>query len=581
VPAVLCTAVFTLAPPARAAVSDRIAVEQLSGETPLDAALAYMSACFRRGAALEDVEPVASFQLEGTGFVRLRLSGPASLRCMGELTDRDSIDGSIRWFDGPPRALLHRPKLKSDVEVEDKDWFNAPNITPPSLDRTLLHALEQGSAEARRTLSSLPADAAINQAKSLQVLGSPGALAALEVIAVDDPRWSVRRVAVQALHPVLSANVLLNRVDHDPAWQVRLAAVGQVGRLAASDDPRAQEGAEALLRVLRGDHDWTVQRQAIWSMTSAQVRRANQALRELIHRPDVDSRVHAAVLEVLGGAGLVTPDDLDPELANPAAGVRAVAAELLSANVTAAESAKLWRALNDRDRLVRLAAAPFLARVDDDTIGPDLWRLYVTEADELDADADFEHVVLDTLARHPFAGFPDALLGRLQRPLRPEERRLLSRTLATVAPAAAFSFLQPSFSAQDPVLRSIAADAVPDNPTTHEARLKLLADPDADVRAGALLGLCRSASKPMMEEAENAQLENTALGQEAAAAATRCGHAPINPPRLRTHLAGPDARESSGAAVNWPAVLAIVLIIASVLGVKLQRPRDTNPPLTP
>jgi HEAT repeat protein len=562
--------------------TDRIALEQLAGETPLDVALAYQDACFRIGVTPAGVSPLQAFDHGGTRFVRIAVAGPGPvLRCLNGVSGRDAIDGTIHWLDGSAAGLLRSSRGAADVRVPDHDWYalTTPLVTFPPVDNTLVQGLASGAADARQEFAALPLDAALIQLGALAARGGPEVLAVLEKLAGADTRSPVRRRAVMSLDPTISAATILDRALHDTAWQVRLAAVEQLGRLATSPSPRAADGVSALLQVATSDADWTVQRRAIWALSSAMVRDAAASLHALASRPSADARVRAVALESLAGAHVIERDEITRALVDPAPEVRAIGAELLAAQMGPGDAPALWRALNDPDRLVRLATAPFLDHIDDPTIAPALWRLYQSEAVLVDADSDFERSILGALARHPDVVVADAMKTRLMEgPLPPDERRLLSRTLAAAAPAMARGVLEPWLASPDPHLRSVAADAAPDSPAVHDRRVELLGDPDSDVRAGALLGLCRASLVPLNEIADKIDLARTPLGDEASAAAARCGaHAP-QVTRLRTYLAGPpppgEARQGGG---SWAAIVAIVLLIVSVLGVKLGKPTGGAP----
>lgn len=565
--------------PARAATTDRIALEQLTGETPTEVALAYLEACLRLGAAPDNIRPVQTFRYADKPFVRLEIEGPSHvLRCLNTLSGRDAIDGTIHWLDGSSGGLLlSSAGTGHEVVVPEAQWYSVEGgpIVLPKIDEAFVDELLRGSAASRDRLRELPLDAALTQLNGLVMRGGPQAQAALELIASSDPRWAVRRSALLALDPNVSAQTILERSRRDEAWQVRLAAVDQVRNVALSTSQRSDDASALLLKIAREDRDWSVQRQAIWSMPSAQVRDSDKALMALVTQEGVDSRVRAIALEVLGGVGKASRTDLRKALKSPLEDLRAVAAQIVINEMKAADAPFLWAALNDNSRVVRIAAAPFLYRVDDPTLGPVLWPLYQHEADLIDADPEFEQALLDALARHPYAGLGDAMAARLARGgLSPDELRLLTRAFARVEPKKASALLEPDLKSGDLLKRSIAADATPDTPAAHARRLEFLSDPDGRLRASAILGLCRSSPQPLSGLAASADLGGSPLEQEARTEAARCGESD-NGQRFATRLNKPAERPVAPRPNEhrWPALLGMFLFVVHVLVTKISAAR--------
>jgi len=113
-----------------------------------------------------------------------------------------------------------------------------------------------------------------------------------------------------------------------------------------------------------------------------------------------DPRLRAIALEMLAGIQQTNDEVIRDAIADSAPEVRAIGAEVLVSQLDPQTAPQLWKAIRDPSRLVRLAAAPFLDRVDDESIASDLWPLYQSEADRMDADAGFERTLLDSMVRH-------------------------------------------------------------------------------------------------------------------------------------------------------------------------------------
>ena len=574
VPAILALAA-TFGLPVDALETDRVAVEQLPNESPTEASFAFEDACYRVGVNPTGVRPVQVFTHAGGTFVRLRVSGPQLiLRCLNSLArPRRGVDGSIHWFDGFAGGRV-LPAGVADDRIPDSEWYSpsTPDLPRPAIDTALVEELAHGSGQARTAVAKMPVDAALIHVRALIDRGGPGPLAALEEIAREDPHARVRRAAVEALTPGVSADTILAVAGREAAWQVRLAAVDQLGALSnAGLGQKSADAGALLLKLVANDPDWTVRRECIWVMSTALVKQGSQTLHDVILQP-IDARVRAAALEALAGAHLTNAADVHRAMSDVAPEVRAIGAEILMEQMRSDDVRALWVALNDPSRLVRIAVAPFLYRVDDKTIAPDLWTLYGREADEVDADPEFERALLDALARQPFSGLGQRIQFRLKQDVRPEERRLLARTLAIVSPELARALLEPLLAGSEAAARSIAADALPDSPSVHARRLQLLEDPDSDVRAGTLLGLCRASHEPLVELATKADLDPTELGHEAMMAAARCGQVQPQPPRIRTSLlltADEALTHGDPAAAVWPALAAIVLLMVSVVALKV------------
>jgi hypothetical protein len=557
---------------AGATPNERIAVEILKGETPRQAALAFEQACYRLGVSALEARPAQLFLHQAVPYVRLSVEGPPLVsRCLNLLEKgRRGVSGAIHWFDGFAGGEVVNGGLEED-RVPDAEWFSpaAAKLPAPVADPALAKELEHGSADALARLDKLDLDVALAQVDALIAQTGPGPLATLEQIARKHPHWRVRRAATEALNPFVSLPALIEIARTDPAWEVR---IGAVALLQPAANTQQQDAAKLVIDRLQHDVSWEVRRQALWNLSTELVEDAKDVIRQTL-RNDPEPQVRAAALEVLAGGRVLTHGEARTVLRDSSPIVRAVAASALAREMSETDAPVLWQALNDPERIVRIAAAAFLTRLTDASIGPQLWQLYLREADQVDSDPAYERTVLEALARAPYGGLAGQVQQRLSTMLPPDERRLLSRLLARLDPKLALALLAPDLSSTEALTRSIAADAAPSAPQVAERRLALLADPETDVRAGAVLGLCRGSpvDAAVRESLSHVELSTTPLGQEAALALPRCGQPETTMPFIHTALAAAGTEPMAHTAF-WPAIGGIVLMLVSVFAIKLAHP---------
>jgi len=574
-------ALLVLALSGRALADDRVAVEILAGEGPRDAVWAYERACWRLGVLAGDIRPVQEFEHSGARFARLLAQGQtASRTCLGGLeAGRRGIDGAFRWFDGfEGGAVVNGPATETPDRVPDATWYD-PQARPPAgppTDLALVRKLQSGAADAFEALASRAVPEALGAVSVLAAASGNAAQIALARIASGHPHWRVRRAAVEALAPEQAPAALAPILSGDPAWEVRHAAVEALGIAADEPDPDGARAGALLLSTARSDAAWEVRRSALWQLSSERVRDAARDLGTLA-RTDPDARVRAATLEVLAGASSLSSGQARSALADDAAEVRAAGAAILAATMGKDDLAPLWKAMSDGNRPVRLAAGALAEHLDDPTLGPAVWKLYVREAEELYADIGYLRVLAAFLGRNPYSGLMGEAAGRLGRPLAPEERRVIFGLLARIAPEPMAAELSTLLAAPVAEVRAAAAEAVPDTPASRARRLELLGDESADVRASAVLGLCSIPGYRLPKD-RTVDLEPRGLGAEAAVALPRCGVVAGEPKRFQTRLA--ETRPGDGAPTRGSdglgaALAAIGLLFASVLGNKLvRRPQE-------
>lgn len=575
---------------AQAVASDRLAVEVLPGETVQEAALSYERACYRLGAQVSSVHPVQPFTHRGARYVRLFVDGsPFALRCLSELEPgRRAVDGTIEWFDGFRGGLLV-PSPGEDDRLPDGEWYDPDALPPePRADDALVARLGAGDLEALDELDRRPLEEALVEVDALAARADAKALATLELVARRHPHWRVRRAALGTLDATVSTAAIIELARNDPAWEVRHGAIEQLGLLAGSLGlpglPSAVAPEELLVEVARGDPAWEVRRAALWQLSSAAAAR-NQAPLEQLAATDAEPRVRAAALETLAGAGLASRLLLRRAFADPAAPVRMSAAGALVRLLERGDLPALWSAMNAPERGVRLAAAPLLDRLDDRTIGPLVWTLYLREAEETDADTEYLRTLATYLARLPFPSLAATAGLRLDQPISPAEKRVLTTLYATLAPAEAAARLTPLLASPDAALRGVAAESTPSSAAVATRRIALLQDEEPDVRAAALLGLCRLDGGAPPEVLALADLVPMGLGQEALHVRQTCGAPEARPVRFATALEGrldDDAAPAGAGRGAWPAAVGMLLLFVSVLGLKLTGStgpvRPTRPP---
>lgn len=566
------------APAASAAGTDRLAVEALGDESPWDVAFAYERACWTLGADDTLVAPVQLFEFSGGRFVRLAVQGgELSVRCLEALAQpRRAVDGTVRWFDGFAGGVL----LPDGSRVPDTDWYDpAAQLERAAPDAALVEALSRGDDEALQSTLALSAVEALATVQALTQRGT-SALPSLEQLAAKHPHWRVRREALLALDSSLSFEALAARARTDDAWEVRHAAVTLVAAAAAGPLPMAAPDADKATAVLEAalsdDPDWRVRRQVIWQLSSATAARLSRRLIDLT-RADPEPQVRAAALETLAGADLMPRGMAREALLDQSEVVRAVAAHVLTVLFEPGHAPLLWRALKSDLRPVRLAAAPMLANIDTRGLGPQLWTLYVEEANQVDARQDTLQVLGDALVRASFEPLGELLEARLSQTLAPAERRLAARLLSRAAPDRALGVLMPMAGSDDELSVSIAAHALPDTPDTRRLRFEWLRDDSALVRAGAVLGLCQVPGVVLTpQQRSTLALPPAGLGLAATMALPRCGLPEPERRFVQVRLEETPAVAAGGEGTG-PAVAAMALVLLSVVGIRLsadRRPAD-------
>jgi HEAT repeat protein len=575
---------------ASAVTDERLAVQLLQDESAWDGALAFDRACYHAGISGVLTFPAQTFSHGQKPYVRLLVEGPPSVRaCLNGLEPgRRGVTGAAHWFDGFQGGLVTNiPPNEPEDRVPDTEWLAASGqaLSPPTEDAALVDELARGSAEALKKLQGVSLGNALVGTRALAGRGGPGALAALELIARQHPHWRVRRAAIESLNPIVSTRALMEAARRDASWEVRAGAVEMLQTMANTVDPslptRSTEAAKLVIELIARDAAWEVRRQAIWTLSSELVGDAKGVLRERL-QTDPEPRVRATALEALAGARQLDRSEAKRALKDPAPEVRAIAAVAFASEMRVGDAPELWKALNDPARGVRLAASGFLARIQDATIGPKLWELYLAESELIDADPSFQRVVLDELGRAPFPELASKVRERLQQSLAPEERRLLSLLFSKLEPAQAAQQFLPETRSEDARVRALSAEVAPDTPEVLARRLELLQDNDSDVRAAAVLGLCRSKDAARHEGRIAAlQFEPTPLGQEAVVARSQCGAPEPRMIPLQTALEAPTGLATPDANAGlWPAVIGLALMFFSVFAIKLI-PADSSPPAPP
>lgn len=551
--------------------TDRLAVEQLDGESPWDVAFEYERACWRLGAEVALAQPVQTFDFDEGRFVRLAVDGDElSTRCLEQLPDeRRGVDGAVHWFDGFQGGVL----VPSGARVSDAVWY-APDsrLDTPTIDQALVDSLSRSDTQALATATTLNPATVFALVESLIARAGTAALPAVEQLALTHPHWRARRAATEALDVNLSFATLEKIARSDDAWEVRHAAVGLIG-LAASAPlarvaPHEKEAETTLEWVLTNDAAWQVRRQAIWRLSSAVASSLSPQLLA-ISASDESPQVRSATLEALAGVDKLPRNRAHAALTDPSPIVRATAAHILVVLFDPDDAPHLWRVMLSDERPVRLAAAPMLVRVHTKGLGDRLWHLYVEEAQEVDARTDLLAVFADALARAEYQELGGLLEARLNEVLAPLERRMLSGALARVEPQRALSLLEPMLSADDDLQRSIAAQTVPDTPSTRQVRLDLLADTSWYVRAAAVLGLCKIPGQRLShEQTKRLDLPPVGLGRAAALTLAHCGQVDPEPARVKVAF---DETPRTLPDGTWPALAAVALIALSFIGIRLNR----------
>lgn len=624
-----------------APVHDRFGIERHSGESAWEAAASFEFACLAAGIPVRSVRPVQEFRFRGLDFVRLGIEGDEPHRCLPFIPpSRISVDGSFRWFDGFDGGLLigdlrklqapegevaesasmavrgaasptgeadsertspdqtagpggkdslpeSPPEAPLDAEedrVPDSIWYRTDSdslIPSPVAESELVSELALGLMNAVSRFEALDHGRQWATLHALKLRTGSSISVAMERVATSKALWSVRRAALQSLDPALSWETVITATGDSEAG-IRLSALGTAVLVADRAVPgleaRAGEALELVLRALESEPHWAVRRGLLLSLSLRQARKLEDVLRRVMW-DDAIPVVRATALEVLHQAGELSRGDALKLAADPVVVVRASGVAALVERMAERDAPVLWQELVGNSRPVSHAAVGLLWRIDDPTLAPLLWPLYSREAELLDADPQFLESVLAYIGRHPAPGVVRHLSRRLEGNLSPVERRLLGRTLAKLDPKETERLFGADLDSADPVLRSIAADVLPNSSSIDNRRVEIIDnDPDSDVRASALIGLCRKRGQEPGNLFRRAALLPTALGEEALVAFQNCGQEPLERRRLRTAILDrqtdslPLRSERRGGAL---ALLACVLLAGSVLFEKLA-PRSTT-----
>lgn len=578
IPKLVVAALLSL--PSLAAAFDRVAVERLEGETDWDAAVAFERACWRLGSVGVGARPAQPFDIGGRPFVRLQVSGHGHPpRCLDALDGgRRGVDGSITWFDGfVGGALVPSPE---EERIEDAAWYDPEVSYPaPSVDADLVSRLARGDAQALETMKELDLASAHAHLVTLLQREDAGVGVAMEQVARHHPHPRIRRIALGRLKLDTSFEVLVELAKKDDAWDVRQAAVFMLGRIAdrpvAARDALVELAERTVMEALVTDAATEVRFAAALTFPPGRVGAFKSHFRR-VSREDTAADVRGAAMEALAKAGELTRPEARDALGDSAAPVRAVGAAMLSFLMGPEDVPLLWRAMNDEERIVRLAAGMMADRVDDPTLSEPMWSLYLREAQEADAQPEYLQALLGAMARQPFAGLGAMMGERLSQPLAPVERRLLASALARVDGTAASALIEKDLASTEVARRVAAAYALVDSPSVREERLKLLEDEFPEVRAAAAIGLCRTPGFSDVDRVKQTDLIASALGHEAARLLGQCGKPAPEPKRIATRVLGPDGQplpQSSGGA-PWVAILAMVLLLGSVVITKLSGSSD-------
>lgn len=488
----------------------------------------------------------------------------------------------------PNPDLTPDPKHDSQSNADGKEdripdsiWFH-PNaqLPRPKLDSEFTTALAQGSQQAVENLEKLPFAEQWAALEGLALRQGAAVQVALERVAASGALWTVRRAALMALDPKLAWGAVL-KAAKDPHPGMRLSALPYLAYyddgIVAGAPGAGKEAWELLEGLFRSDPSWSIRRAVLFSLSIAQARKHASTLKKRM-KSDDSGLVAAAALEVLDASGELGRSEIRELIDDPRRPVHLAAISALSRQMSAQDAPLLWEKFISPIPEQAHAAVSFLHLIDDDSIRPALWPLYLREAERLDPELWYLETMLDYIQRHPPENAPQLLFERLQTPISPNERRLVARVFAALAPEAAESLFLSALDSPDAAERALAADVLPDSSQIRERRLALLdSDPDSDVRAAALIGLCRSPGQEADKLLSRAMLQPSALANEAMAAFQRCGQPPLKFQRIKTQLLGPSASEAHGnSGWEWLAFAGVLLLLGSVLGEKLKKPSESE-----
>ena len=547
---VLCFVLIATAPSAMARSRGTLFIERRPGE-PVRALLAdYEEACDRLGVRLSSLEPSGQRLVDGDPFLRVDVAGePGAPRCV------PAVDGR-RVFDV--------------ADVTEDDGSNLPAV---AVDGTLVQRLASADDAAFEALMQVDVDGAHAVVAAIASRGGAGAAPVLERLATDG-RLSpvIRREVVRRLSADWSLKALSRIVTGDEAWPVRLqAAYGLlplVERALLPGGPDASAVESQLVTVVMGDPSEVVRRNVLSRLPGLVVARNVDALRPLLKAGAGADALRGAAVESFAAASLLSRRDLGGLLEDGSWRVRTAAAAGLVRLADKADVAPLWRHLAHDLRPVRLAVSPLVERLDDDSIGPVLWRLLLEESREPEPDEAHRRRLADGLVRRPFDGLAPMVAARITEDLLPRERLLLSELFAGIDPERARLVMREGWTSDDPERRAVVAATAPDDAEARARRRALLTDPDDDLRAAAVIGLCRWANgpDPSLDEVE---LAPTGLGPDAMRSRAACGRLPPDSKRWRTSLEAATAAGPTG----WSTPAAALALL--VLGFAVTR-RDTS-----
>jgi hypothetical protein len=494
---------------------------------------------------LSALEPVGLQQFEGDTFVQVEVSGEQGATRCGALV----------------AARLVRPV----AAVEETPLRPLP---APAKTRDLVTRWRAGDDGVLDALADLDLDAQFDALDRLALTRAASSAVLFERLSSDHRLpAAVRRAAVRRLTPAWSSQTLAELVARESAWTVRLEAayallpVVERALLPGGGDATAFERL-LVERILQDDAE-PVRRNVLARLPGLVMVRHADRLRPLL--AEASPNVRAVAIETFAAASLAPPRDLASWLEGDAVAVRVAAGAALVSLGRREDVPRLWRHLSSDVRAVRLAVSPLLERLDDESIGPSLWRLLVEESLEPEPDEPYRRRLADALDRHPFDALAPMLAAHLdgERPFR--ERLLLATLLAAIDPPRAREALSVDWGSTARDRRLIAAATAPDDPGSRERRHALLTDVDDDLRAAAILGLCRWAETPdpALDEVE---LAPRGLGPDAMRARASCGAARVSPRRWRTTL---EAAATAGPT-SWSTPAAALVLLG--LGFVLTRP---------
>ena len=321
-----------------------------------------------------------------------RALGPVSdTAALYDLHDRDAAvraSGASKLGRlGEAGALGYLVSLLDDPESSVRvAAVRAVGLLPdPRRARALGHALSDEAEEVRAAVrqalaaATIPEEEALHRSRSPQGPYADGTSSKVATdrealtLALRDPRWSVRSLAVEKLEALQGKDAveLLLVAGGDPAPGVR---DGVPHELARHDDPRA---VAALLRMLR-DRALMPHSAAVKALGAGRVSAGIPALRDLLLAADAGNTSSywgpGGALREIGGAAAAAA--LTDALAHPQADVRGHVCWLLGELRDSSTGPAVARLLADPDEHVRGAATRTLAALGVPPPLPPLVQLY-------------------------------------------------------------------------------------------------------------------------------------------------------------------------------------------------------------